>query len=538
MKKLYYFVSTIILIFAAWAMLGGGGDTAYADDDGHTHFRYGLYSWSSVGGNTIEFELQNAWRRTAYSTGNGRCIDLATLGSIACSEPDGFAGVGDVVVEFQGFTLFDPGDGSPSVGSPLGPLMYLVTSIDPANNWLFGLALDPSSFPAVDATISHTYAAVGDYLAFTDSCCRISPLVAGNAHINNPDGGYRVETIVNVGSGNRPPVSATAPIVNCPINAVCSFLIQAADPDGENLSFRLSTSAEASSFSGFNQPGPPNAPNSATIDPNTGLYTWDTTGATLGPIGFNTLYSTQVTIEDGSSKVALDFLIQLVEEDPNPPIIQPPPNQPPICETTQVVSVDNNLAFDVIASDPDVDDTVTLNVVNLPVSASMTPGLPLAGNPVASLFSWTPAIDQVGFHVVVFFASSTGGGFTQCSVTLEVIEEIQVEIDIKPGSDPNCFNNNGSGVIPVAVLGSAEFDVSEIDPSSVKLAGLDLRAVGKSNKLLAHIEDVNNDGFDDLVVQIEDQNGTFMSGNSTAELTGTLFSGTPIKGTDEICVVP
>ena len=32
-----------------------------------------------------------------------------------------------------------------------------------------------------------------------------------------------------------------------------------------------------------------------------------------------------------------------------------------------------------------------------------------------------------------------------------------VEIDIKPGSDPNCFNNNGHGVIPVAILSSNNF---------------------------------------------------------------------------------
>jgi hypothetical protein len=50
-------------------------------------------------------------------------------------------------------------------------------------------------------------------------------------------------------------------------------------------------------------------------------------------------------------------------------------------------------------------------------------------------------------------------------------------------------------VIPVAILGSTDFDVSQIDPGTVTLEGLAIRAVGKSNKLLAHIEDVNDDGF-------------------------------------------
>lgn len=115
---------------------------------------------------------------------------------------------------------------------------------------------------------------------------------------------------------------------------------------------------------------------------------------------------------------------------------------------------------------------------------------------------------------------------------------IQVAIDIKPGSDPNCFNNDGHGAIPVAILGSAEFDVSQIDPGTVQLQGLAVKAVGKGDKLLAHIEDVNGDGFDDLVVQIQDQDGTFTSGSGAAKVTGNLTDSTPFEGIDSICIVP
>lgn len=115
---------------------------------------------------------------------------------------------------------------------------------------------------------------------------------------------------------------------------------------------------------------------------------------------------------------------------------------------------------------------------------------------------------------------------------------LDVSIDIKPGSDPNCFNNDGHGVIPVAILGDAEFDVRDIDPATMQLEGLDVRAAGKSNKLLAHYEDVNGDGFEDLVIQIEDSDGVFQNGEGTATLTGNLFDGTPIEGTDSICIVP
>ena len=134
--------------------------------------------------------------------------------------------------------------------------------------------------------------------------------------------------------------------------------------------------------------------------------------------------------------------------------------------------------------------------------------------------------------------NTTGGSITKAEFLLLSPEFIA--IDIKPGSDPNCFNNDGNGVIPVAILGSADFDVTEVDAGTVALEGMAVKAVGNSNKLLAHIQDVNADGFNDLVVQIEDVDGVFAAGDATATLTGDLlpaFGSTAIEGTDTICIV-
>ena len=295
-----------------------------------------------------------------------------------------------------------------------------MTSFDPADNWIFGPALDPNSLPGppTDTLVGHTYAASGDYLAFTESGARIS---GSGGHINNPDGIYRVETIVNVGtqSGNRSPVSNLPPIVSCPINALCSFQVPAADADGDPLTYRLSTSAEAGGGGGFTQPGPPQATNAAGISA-TGLYTWDTTGATLAGSG-NTYYSTQVTIEDRDganavkSKVALDFLIQLVTVVGNPPVFDSPPT--PACNSTQTTTVGGTLTFTVQASDPDMGDIVTLNATGLPPGATMTPPLPTSGNPVSSVFSWTPGAP--GTFVVTFTATDQTNQQALCSITVE-----------------------------------------------------------------------------------------------------------------------
>ena len=49
---------------------------------------------------------------------------------------------------------------------------------------------------------------------------------------------------------------------------------------------------------------------------------------------------------------------------------------------------------------------------------------------------------------------------------------IEVSVDVKPGACPNPLNARSRGVIPVAIAGTEEFDVSEIDPDSIVLQGV------------------------------------------------------------------
>jgi hypothetical protein len=125
---------------------------------------------------------------------------------------------------------------------------------------------------------------------------------------------------------------------------------------------------------------------------------------------------------------------------------------------------------------------------------------------------------------------------------------IQVQIDIKPGSYPNCFNVNGHGVIPVAILGSADFDVTQVDVGTLEFAGLDVRVKG-NDKPQCSVEDVSGDftspegapdGHADLVCQFVDDS-TWSADDGTATLSGNLkadYGGTPFEGSDEICLRP
>jgi len=122
-----------------------------------------------------------------------------------------------------------------------------------------------------------------------------------------------------------------------------------------------------------------------------------------------------------------------------------------------------------------------------------------------------------------------------------------VDVDIKPGSYKNSINLNGHGVIRVAILGGADFDVSEIKRDSLLLNGSAVRIRGRKEKIMCNYGDVSGDftspegspdGYVDLVCHFEYDRAMWAIGQSVATLTGELLDGTPIEGTDYIWVVP
>ncbi len=121
-----------------------------------------------------------------------------------------------------------------------------------------------------------------------------------------------------------------------------------------------------------------------------------------------------------------------------------------------------------------------------------------------------------------------------------------VEIDIKPGSYPNCYNVNGNGVIFVAILGSVDFQVTQVDVGTLGFNGFNVQVKGNGAPQ-CFIEDVSGDfswangapdGYDDLICQFVDDPTLWIPNDGTATLIGNLIDGTPIEGTDSICIVP
>lgn len=188
--------------------------------------------------------------------------------------------------------------------------------------------------------------------------------------------------------------------------------------------------------------------------------------------------------------------------------------------------------FDVITNDLD-DTTITVHKFS---GGSQVPTGSFTFDTSFSEDRFIGVQDNEGIDRLVFDAANNEFG-TICINDFR-FELIVVDIDIMPGSDANCFNNNGHGVISMAILSSDVFDAKDVNPETVRLEGMAIRTAGKSGKLLTQIRDANHDGLDDLVVKIADEDGVFESGIPEARFTANTFGGVPILGTDSICIVP
>jgi hypothetical protein len=110
-----------------------------------------------------------------------------------------------------------------------------------------------------------------------------------------------------------------------------------------------------------------------------------------------------------------------------------------------------------------------------------------------------------------------------------------VIVDIKPGPHPNPFNPKSKGALKVAILASEDYDVSEIDVSSLLLEGevppLWARLKGKHGNERLMLKFSNG--------AVRDALGDLEPGQKyEVWITGTFKDGTQLIGSDIILVVP
>ena len=127
-----------------------------------------------------------------------------------------------------------------------------------------------------------------------------------------------------------------------------------------------------------------------------------------------------------------------------------------------------------------------------------------------------------------------------------------VPVDIKPGSCPNPVNVKAKGVLPVAILGTGEFDVTQVDLASVDLEGVaplrwnweDVATpfVGKEDAYDCTEE--GPDGYMDLTLKFDTQEVVSALGDEVSDgdvlvlqLTGMLLDGNPFVGEDVVVIL-
>lgn len=110
-------------------------------------------------------------------------------------------------------------------------------------------------------------------------------------------------------------------------------------------------------------------------------------------------------------------------------------------------------------------------------------------------------------------------------------------IDIKPRSEINSINPRSKGTIPVAILSTADFYA----PDEVDRGSLMFGPTGGEESLAfcsPSPEDVNGDGYDDLVCHFYTQMTGFGCEDTEGILKGRRLDGIPILGRDSVRIVP
>lgn len=101
-------------------------------------------------------------------------------------------------------------------------------------------------------------------------------------------------------------------------------------------------------------------------------------------------------------------------------------------------------------------------------------------------------------------------------------------IDIRPNKTPNTINTKSRGSVSVAVLTEGEVDALQVDPDTVKFGP------NEATVTRTQVKDVDRDGDVDLLLKFSNKQTGIACSDTEATLTGELYHGSLISGTDSI----
>lgn len=145
-----------------------------------------------------------------------------------------------------------------------------------------------------------------------------------------------------------------------------------------------------------------------------------------------------------------------------------------------------------------------------------------------------------GGTTLAFFGTTTNqvGDYTLNISGITVTSKTkQINIEVKPGvKELVRLNPKAKGKVPVAIMGSSDFDVT-----SIKQQSLTFGSSGNENSLAKCqkvTRDINKDGYADLLCHFENSDAGFKSGDIEGVLKGKAQNGVNFEGRALIKVIP
>jgi hypothetical protein len=250
-----------------------------------------------------------------------------------------------------------------------------------------------------------------------------------------------------------------------------------------------------------------NGSGSSDPDGNPLVYSWSlgtsvvSTDASFTTSLGNGTYTFTLTVSDGRAQ-STDEVTVTVETDQTPPLLTVPDNL--------VVSAN------------------TAGGYSGPIGTATAEDA--CGQPV-TITSDAPSVFPLGETSVHYSAVDVAGNVAT-GVQKVTVKPYPIIVDIKPGSSTNVVNFRNRGVVPVAVLTTADFDATTLNVASLKFGpGGATEAHGRG-----HFEDVDGDGDIDLMLHFNTQATGLTNSDGSATLVGTTRSGIPVAGSDVLNV--
>ncbi len=234
------------------------------------------------------------------------------------------------------------------------------------------------------------------------------------------------------------------------------------------------------------------------------------------------------TVDNSGNKILTNSPIGLDDLSP----FNCKPNRPPTIDSIANRSdvVGSSVLLQATANDPD-GDQLTFSATGLPPGISIDSQGKISGiiGGAAHTYTVTVTVKDNG----------TPQGEDSTTFTWDVTAPagpLHVNIDIKPFSPTNRINLRSYGKVLVAILGSATFDASTVNPSTITLAG----APVAMNRWLpdTYLFDINHDHYRDLLFRVKVQDLQLTATSTTATMNAQTYSGQAIEGSDAVKIVP